>query len=136
MSQRVGISDLMRRNGMPRDGFGWLCFLCPPFCCCLLAEELPLPLLATNHDNKFQFYLVSEAAKHPCHRHRQRKKKGLGVWRGIFLQPNKGNRSASSAGQKKRVCVSTTWFNGAQFYDFLFYTHSTFQLHSGRQLNK
>lgn len=53
-----------------------------PFDCCSLSPPLShssfqpsglpvLPLLlAANHDNKFQFYLVSEAAKHPCHRQR------------------------------------------------------------------
>jgi len=70
MSQAVGSwADEEQWDGMAAvDG-----------CCAFYARHFAAvswPLLATNHDNKFQFYLVSEAGKHPCHRHRQPKRGG------------------------------------------------------------
>jgi len=72
-----------------------------------LAEELPLPLLATNHDNKFQFYLVSEAAKHPCHRHRQRKKKRAREYGGVSsFSQIKATEALHLLGKKKGLCFN------------------------------
>lgn len=101
---------------------------------------LPL-LLAANHDNKFQFYLVSEAAKHPCHRQRLLSAEGRGGGkesappRSHSSRKEKANAS-SAARQKGSFCVCALMCvcgvvhclnyleqSSFAFYDFLFRPH-------------
>lgn len=117
-----------------------------PFDCCSLSLTPPfqpswLPLLlAANHDNKFQFYLVSEAAKHPCHRQRLLSAGGRGGRkeappRSHSNRKEKANAS-SAARQKGSLCVCASMCvcgvvhclnyleqSSFAFYDFLFRPH-------------
>lgn len=99
---------------------------------------LPL-LLAANHDNKFQFYLVSEAAKHPCHRQRllsaEGREEGRRRRRGVTAAEKKRQMLHLLPGKRApcvcvRVCVCGVVHclnyleqSSFAFYDFLFRPH-------------